>query len=147
MKRDMDLVRKLLLHIEENGDSKGLHSPRIVIEGFSEDEIGYNLKIMYDGGLLDVSDATSMGDRWCYYLIKGLTWQAVVYKRGEPAANRKCGTDQRADQPCVWRAGEGRRDCFEAQKTAHITNDELDFIINYDIKYRMGINGSGAAED
>jgi hypothetical protein len=23
----------------------------------------------------------------------------------------------------------------------HLTDDELDFVINYDIKYRMGVNG------
>lgn len=54
MKRDMELVRKLLLYVEENcvGD---LDSTRIEIEPYSSDEIAYNIRCMVDGGLLDAS--------------------------------------------------------------------------------------------
>lgn len=74
MKRDMELVRKLLLYIEENCMHDALHSSQISVDGYSSDEIAYNIHVMVGGGLLDVVDASAMGDRFGYYLIKGISW-------------------------------------------------------------------------
>lgn len=75
MKRDMELVRKLLLHIEENCGSRHLQSPEIGVDGYEPDEIAYNVRCMVDGELLDVIDATAMQDRFGHYIIKGITWK------------------------------------------------------------------------
>ena len=54
MKRDMELVRKLLLYIEENGQNEWLQSDEFAIQDCSSEAIGYHLNIMVEGGLVDV---------------------------------------------------------------------------------------------
>lgn len=74
MKRDMELVRKLLLHIEEQFIYEPLDSTDIVIQGYSMEQIGYHFRIMEQGGLINAIDAGASGDESCYYLIDGITW-------------------------------------------------------------------------
>ena len=51
MKRDMDLVRKILLAIEE---SETGYAPRdLGIEGYTEEQTGYHIYIMKEGGLVN----------------------------------------------------------------------------------------------
>ena len=57
MKRDMDLVRKLIFAIEE-------HPPdsvpdRLAVEGFTDEQVGYHLSIMLDAGLVQGCDAST----------------------------------------------------------------------------------------
>ena len=59
MKRDMDLVRELLLKLEslpmERGDAFVL-SPddsRIAVDGYSGDEIGYHLSLILEAGFVE----------------------------------------------------------------------------------------------
>lgn len=71
MKRDMDLVRKILLAIEESEDP--FFSSSLQIDGYTDKEIGYHVRIMVDGGLVDAKDSsTFQGED---FLIHGLTWQ------------------------------------------------------------------------
>jgi len=50
MKRDMDLVRKILLEVEKNPESDALIE--ISIEGYSEDNIAYHVALLVEAGLL-----------------------------------------------------------------------------------------------
>src|SRR3989304_4745015 len=57
MKRDMDLVREILLKMEElpmKGDCHNIH-----IDGRSEEEIIYHVRIMHEAGLIEAIDFTA----------------------------------------------------------------------------------------
>jgi len=75
MKRDMDLVRRLLLCLEDTVDYKPLRSSDIAIEGYSDAQIGYHLGILAAGGLIDVIDTNSMDSKTFSCFVKGITWQ------------------------------------------------------------------------
>ena len=73
MKRDMDLVRQILLTVERNADPFGAES--VQIEGQTEREIGYHIKIMQEAGLLDAGDRTHLGADAMLWHSVSLTWE------------------------------------------------------------------------
>ena len=75
MKRDMDIVRKLLLYLEVAVDYKPLRSSDIAIGGYSDAQIGYHLGILADGGLIDVIDTNTKDSKVFSCFVKGITWQ------------------------------------------------------------------------
>jgi hypothetical protein len=56
MKRDMDLVRKLLMAIEAH--EHGYAPPDLKIPGYSEEQVRYHVHLMGEAGLLEVADVT-----------------------------------------------------------------------------------------
>jgi len=50
MKRDMELVRKVLFAIEEQSDGTDILD--LKIEGYDEKTVAYHCKILHDGGLV-----------------------------------------------------------------------------------------------
>lgn len=73
MKRDMDLVRKLLFHFEEKPDAGHMKVPPI--EGYEESLIKYHCNLLYDAGLLNCEPVkSSTSDRVIYVLPFDLTW-------------------------------------------------------------------------
>ncbi len=72
MKRDMDLVRKLVFAIDES--NHGFAPRKIVVEGFTEEQIGYHLSIMFEAGLITVFTLTSQGSSSPEVRAKSLTW-------------------------------------------------------------------------
>ncbi|NQU21047.1 MAG: DUF2513 domain-containing protein [Candidatus Nealsonbacteria bacterium] len=72
MKRNMDLVRSILLAIEE---SKTGYAPRdLRIEGYTEEQIGYHIYIMKEGGLVNGTDVTTMDDNGPTAVATSMTW-------------------------------------------------------------------------
>ncbi len=75
MKRDIDLVRKLLLYLEEKPNGNIVKD--IELEGYSKDELQYHFILMDQAGLLscerEVSSRTS--DRVIRVYPFNLTWQ------------------------------------------------------------------------
>ena len=69
MKRDMELIRKILLAAEE--DCSGGLQP--TIEGHAEEEIQYHVGLLRQAGLINSINASSL-DRESY-IITGLTWE------------------------------------------------------------------------
>jgi hypothetical protein len=63
MKRDMDLVREILLEMETwNVDQR---DREIVIKGHTPEEITYHLGLMHQAGLIKAADASSRdGEAW-----------------------------------------------------------------------------------
>ena len=57
MRRDMDLVRQILLKMEAMPTSGGWHD--IHIEGHSEEEIVYHVQLMHEAGLIEAIDLSS----------------------------------------------------------------------------------------
>lgn len=73
MKRDMDLVRKILLALE--GHDHG-HAPRsLPIEGHSEEQIGYHVFLMGAANLLKVADTTHTQSPSPSAIPIGMTWE------------------------------------------------------------------------
>ena len=78
MKRDMELIRKMLLEIENNYDpqdnSRLAQSFIFTLEGgYAESEIDYNLSLLIDEGLVKGKYQGTMGGTLFTY-IEGLTW-------------------------------------------------------------------------
>lgn len=70
MKRDMDLIRRILLEIEAHEDPN--RTQWVEIDGYTNDQIQYHLKILYEGGFIDALDASAGGG--IEYQPRGLTW-------------------------------------------------------------------------
>ena len=75
MKRDFDLIRKLLLYLEEKSDDKMIKD--LDIDGYSKQEVQYHFILMDQAGLLrcdrEISSTTS--DRVIRVYPFSLTWQ------------------------------------------------------------------------
>jgi hypothetical protein len=72
MKRDMDLVRSIVLAIE--AAPTGYAPTPLHVDGHSEEEIGYHVHIMIQADLLTGHDVTSMGDHSPQAMASSLTW-------------------------------------------------------------------------
>jgi DNA-binding transcriptional ArsR family regulator len=71
MKRDMELVRKILLAVEGAEDIESGIQPEI--EGYSDTQVTYHSSLLYKAGLITAMDASSMDGP--SYIITGLTWE------------------------------------------------------------------------
>ena len=72
MKRDMDLVRSIVLAIEA---APNVYAPnQLEIPEHTEEEIGYHVHIMMEAGLVRAHDVTSKGDSSPQALPSSLTW-------------------------------------------------------------------------
>lgn len=70
MKRDLDLIRSVLIAVEKNEDPTALIDPKV--EGYNELQISYHIMLMEDAGLIKATDRTAIGVfRWS---ASHLTW-------------------------------------------------------------------------
>ena len=72
MKRDMDLVRLILLEIEHCNDGAPLQM-NFEIPNYTPEQVSYHLMILNDSGLIEASDLSTMG-RGIFWRPKRLTW-------------------------------------------------------------------------
>jgi hypothetical protein len=72
MQRDMNLVRQILLAIEDHEHGRAPSS--LSIDGYNADQIGYHVYIMIEGGLVAGADITAMGSRGFEAIPTRLTW-------------------------------------------------------------------------
>ena len=73
MKRDMDLVRKILLQCEKQ--ESGFPPEKLEIEGYSDAQIGYHVHLMGEAGLLHIVDRTHMQSEAPEAIPLGMTWE------------------------------------------------------------------------
>ena len=66
MKRDMDLARAILFQVEESDDS--MDWAKVSDDGYSEEQISYHIKLLYQANLIEAIDCSSMD---------GLSWKAT----------------------------------------------------------------------
>lgn len=71
MKRDMDLIRQILLAIESHEHG---FAPEIKIDGYTQEEIGYHAILLGEAGLAEVVNLTSHGSKSPEGQIIRLTW-------------------------------------------------------------------------
>ncbi len=77
MKRDMDLVRKILLELEKH---KHGYAPRpLAIEGHSEEEIGFHVHLMGEAGLLKTADVATRGSMSPQAQARNITWEGCEF--------------------------------------------------------------------
>ena len=71
MKRNMELIREILLHVEEipTPDNFDL----IEIPSHKQEEISYHVKLLGDAGFLDVYDLRTLGPNGFKYAPRALT--------------------------------------------------------------------------
>lgn len=71
MKRDMDLIRTILIEIEDHENPRA--EVPIKAPGYSPDQITYHLGLLYEAGLINALHASHLsGERW---IPQSLTWQ------------------------------------------------------------------------
>ncbi len=71
MKRDMDLIREMLLAIESAPHG---FAPKIKIQGYTQEEIGYHAVLLEEAGLAKVNDITMEGSETPEAIVERLTW-------------------------------------------------------------------------
>ena len=75
MKRDMELVRKILIAIEESNCTMGFIT--LNFDNYSDEQISYHVKLLRENGLIEAVDASSTdGIAW---MPTGLTWEGHDY--------------------------------------------------------------------
>ena len=73
MKKYMDLIREILLLIESKENiNEYFDSNSIEIEGYSQDEITYHIRLLFKENYIKAIDASSFDGE--SYLINSLTW-------------------------------------------------------------------------
>ena len=72
MKRDMDLVRNILLAFE--AEPTGYAPERLEIEGYTKEQIGYHALIMIEAGLLEGQEVTPMSGSCPVGMPTRMTW-------------------------------------------------------------------------
>jgi hypothetical protein len=80
MKRDLGLIRELLLKLEQLADAHGWemiepYDPRIQVEGYGVDEIEYNLQLVVERGLIEEPNGKPMQG----IMFRRLTWEGHDY--------------------------------------------------------------------
>jgi hypothetical protein len=73
MKRDMDLVRSILLKLEESQSSVG--PQEIVIDDASPEQIWYHVRLLDEARLIEGTSFGGQGQRVPEWLATRLTWE------------------------------------------------------------------------
>jgi len=68
----MDLARKILMEIEAREDADGARVVAVEIDGHSQHEIAYHVKLLSEAGLVEASEFRSSDGLECVPF--GLTW-------------------------------------------------------------------------
>ena len=72
MKRDMEIVRKILLAIEET--AHGFAGRDFKLEGYTDEKVRYHVYIMMEAGLLCGAKTTHQGSQSPQAIPRSLTW-------------------------------------------------------------------------
>lgn len=73
MRRDMELVRHLLLLIEDQGNDLNDWFQDAIVEGYSKEQVSHHIWLLKDGGYVEAVDhSTSDGTDWA---ARCLTWR------------------------------------------------------------------------
>ena len=77
MKRDMDLIRLILLKIQAEYQSTGLCN--LQIEGYEPEVVAFHCKILNERGLISSYKARYADDKIYFFSVGGLTWDGCDY--------------------------------------------------------------------
>lgn len=74
MKRDMELARKILFELEACESAWGPGND-LSINGYSDQEVAYHIKMLYQAGLIEAQDVSCIGPDGFCWMPGSLTWQ------------------------------------------------------------------------
>lgn len=77
MKRDMDLVREILIEIEKSYVSTSICN--LHIDGYDMETIAYHCKILHEAGLVSEYKPIYVDDRLVTFFVGSLTWEGNDY--------------------------------------------------------------------
>lgn len=77
MKRDLILIKKLLLYAEEKEVNTPTLGEKIEIDDYTSDEINYHIKLLYQAGFVEIIDASS--GRYMSFFLNDLTWDGQTF--------------------------------------------------------------------
>ncbi len=72
MKRDLELIRKIVLAIED--DPSGFAPGDLKFEGYTDEQVGYHAYLLLDAGFAKGEDISSMDSDAPEGFISSLTW-------------------------------------------------------------------------
>lgn len=87
MKRDLDLIRKILLAIEDHPQG---YAPDLKFDGYTDEQIGYQSYLLIDAGLAQGQDMAGFGSTGPNSKIFKLTWAGHEF--ADAARNDKLWT-------------------------------------------------------
>lgn len=73
MRRDMELVRSILLSVADSND--GVRIEQLINEKYNKQLVGYHIRIMKEAGLIHASIQAADNDPYYYCAISSLTWE------------------------------------------------------------------------
>jgi hypothetical protein len=120
MQRDMDLIRKILLGIEES--PHGFVGERLNIEGYSTEQIGYHAWLMAEAGLIRAHEVTQHNATSPVAIPLCLTWAGHEFL----AESKNEGT---------WRKGTAA----VMAKTGAIGFEILKAVLSAEIRHQLGL--------
>lgn len=77
MKRDLDLIRKILLWMEEK--EHAFIGGEVQLDGYSEEQIGFHVYLIGEAGLAKVVDGTNLGSPSPEATPLHLTWEGYEF--------------------------------------------------------------------
>lgn len=77
MKRDMDLVRAILLAMEER--DSGLITGKFELPGYSFEQVHFHAYLMWRAGIIEAENITSVGHSSPQALPRSITWQGYDF--------------------------------------------------------------------
>lgn len=78
MRRDLDLVRSILIYVEKAEDE--VDAEELVTDGWPFEPVAYHVRLMAHNGLVDLSDDTrDMNGETLSLAVSGLTWDGQDY--------------------------------------------------------------------
>jgi hypothetical protein len=86
MKRDLDLIRKILMACEQH--EHGWAPRELAIDGFSEEQIGFHVHLLGEAGLMKVADVTRMGSSSPAALPLYIRWEGYEFLEASRDPNR-----------------------------------------------------------
>lgn len=73
MKRDMDLVRQILL--DATAQEHGYVNDNPEIEGYTEEQVGHHIYLMHQAGLVEAADTSAMDSDSPTAMLTSVTWK------------------------------------------------------------------------
>lgn len=77
MRRDMELVRQLLLKIE--AADRGLDLTDFTCDAWTNDEIAYHLRLLKSKGFIDGTEGKAWSGNIVMFHVDGLTWDGADF--------------------------------------------------------------------
>ena len=77
MKRDMDLIRHIMIQIEDKYETTALYN--LEIEGYTKDQVATHCKMLYEAGLISDYKSEYADNRLYRFGVGNLTWDGYDY--------------------------------------------------------------------